>query len=124
MTEGINQNEDITLSHHHGDNESNEAHEKIKGTKTKWHNAVLTWLSNVQECRKLGMKWPPGATADEIASHFSVGLNTVAPRCTELKKAGKIKYLLQNNGKPLRRLTRSACHAKVYVLAGDDVSQT
>lgn len=51
-----------------------------------------------------------GFTTDELAAHWGVDHNHVAPRVTELFKAGQLTLTRE------RRTTRSGCLARVYVV--------
>jgi hypothetical protein len=52
-----------------------------------------------------------GFTTDELAAHWGVDHNHVAPRVTELFKAGALTLTRE------RRATRSGCLARVYVVS-------
>ena len=56
-----------------------------------------------------------GAIADEATEAMAMSPNCVAPRFTELARAGRIVKLADSSGKVIRRKTRLGCSAVVYV---------
>ena len=68
-----------------------------------------TVLALVRSCRE------HGATADEAEYKLGLRSNSVAPRISELVKAGLLVELHDGNGERVRRLTRDKCFARVVV---------
>lgn len=93
---------DICAGKHGGNPESREAFTGIAPSLSKRRELVLDFVRNSGDL---------GATPDEIAEHFSIlyggNHNTWAPRCSELKEAGKIYASLE------RRRTRQGKYARV-----------
>jgi len=56
---------------------------------------------------------PDGRTCDEIELHLDLSHQTASARCTELKRLGKLSPRLGEDGKKLRRKTRSGRNADV-----------
>lgn len=94
---------DICRNNHGGNPESEQANLAVN--KEKWQEAVYQFALAQGE---------RGITADEAQVHFDVGPNTVAPRLTELKKAGRLERLVKD-GKNVCRKTRAGVGAGVYV---------
>lgn len=95
--------EDICAAKHGGNPESKAAN--LRANKYLWRGLVEEFA--------IARGWT-GITADEAAARFGVAHNTVAPRCSELQKAG-ILVPLVFEGKRVRRATRAGSPAGVLI---------
>ena len=66
-------------------------------------------LAHIRSCGR------HGATDDEGSEALGLVHNSVAPRRTELEKAGLVVKLLDDDGQRVRRQTRQGSSAGVYV---------
>jgi len=56
---------------------------------------------------------PEGKTCDEVEVELSLRHQTASARCSELKRFGQVSFKLDEDGKKLRRPTRSGRKADV-----------
>ena len=56
---------------------------------------------------------PDGKTCDEIEAELYLSHQTASARCTELKRQGRVAPWLDEDGKKIRRKTRSGRNADV-----------
>jgi hypothetical protein len=88
--------------------ESLAAHAKIEPTKAD------TWARILAYGRWCGLR---GFTTDQVSADWGCDKDHIAPRITELFKAGEL-FLTKE-----RRPTRSGCLARVYIVKGKSIER-
>ena len=86
-----------------GNQSSEEAAASVKESATTLRNRIFQYIAAS----------PDGKTCDEIEVELYLSHQTASARCTELKREGRVAPWLNEDGKKIRRKTRSGRNADV-----------